>query len=362
MKKIVSSSMILILIVSFLVGCQTDSKKDYTKYKDTFFNAFDTMITVIGYAETEEEFNSHFKQIESKFLHLHKLYDIYNDYEGINNIKTINDNAGIRPVKVDQRIIDLIVSSKEWYEKTNGQVNIAMGPVLKIWHDYREEGEYDPTTAKLPPMKDLEEAKQYTDINKVVVDTENNTVYLEDEKMRLDVGSVAKGFATEIVSKEIREEGLTSGIISAGGNVRALDKPLDKNKDKWGIGIQNPDEFILPGGKTNQAIVYINNKSVVTSGDYQRYYVVDGERIHHLIDPDTLMPGDYYRSVTILAEDSGDSDALSTAAFLMPYDESKALIDSSDGVEALWIMKDGTVKTTSGMEKVMQSYGADSNI
>ncbi len=358
MKKIISLTIALALVISSLVGCQTNDQKEYTKYSDTFFNAFDTMIQIIGYTETEEEFNSYFEKVESRFMYLHKLYDIYNDYDGINNIKTINDNAGIKPVKVEQEIIDLILFSKDWYERTNGQTNIAMGSVLKIWHDYREEGEYDPTTAKLPPMEELESAAQYTDINKVIVDTENSTVYLEDKNMRLDVGAVAKGFATEIIAKEIMEEGFTSGIISAGGNVRVLDKPIDNTREKWGVGIQNPDGSILPSENSILETIFINNSSVVSSGDYQRYYIVDGKRIHHLIDPETLMPGEYYRAVTVVAEDSGVSDALSTAVFLTPYEESRQLVESLDGVEALWVMQDGTVESTDGMKEIMKSYGA----
>lgn len=356
MKKVAKGFLILILTVIVISGC--GKKQAYEKYSTSFFDTFDTAVRIVGYTESEEEFNSYAEKIHKRFQELHQLYDIYNDYEGINNIKTINDNAGIKPVKVDKEIIDLIVFSKDWYEKTNGVTNIALGPVLRIWSHYREEAEYDPLNAKLPPMEELLEANKLTNIDKVIVDTEENTVFLEEKGMSLDVGAVAKGFATEIVAKEIMTEGFTSGMISAGGNVRALGKPLDGIRERWGIGIQNPDSFIFSDDSELLDTIFINNSSVVTSGDYQRYYVVDDKIIHHLIDSKTLMPGEYFRAVTIVTEDSGLADFLSTTVFLMPYEEGRNLVDSLEEVEALWVMKDGTVEATDGMKKIMKSNGA----
>ncbi len=152
-------------------------------------------------------------------------------------------------------------------------------------------------------------------------------------------------------------EGLKSGMISAGGNVRVLEKPLDGIRQRWGIGIQNPEKSIV-GDSNLLDTIFINNASVVTSGDYQRYYVVDDKIIHHLIDSQTLMPGDYYRAVTVVTEDSGLADFLSTTVFLMPYDKSRKLVDTLDGVEAIWVMKDGTVEATDGMKKIIKSNGA----
>lgn len=358
MRRIIAGFMAAIMVMVLFTGCQEKPKTEYTKYSDSFFEAFDTITTVVGYTKTEEEFKSYFEKIQTRLKELHKLYDIYNDYEGINNVKTINDNAGIKPVKVDKEIIDLIVFAKKWYNDTLGKTNIAMGPVLRIWHDYREIGETDPENAQLPPMEDLKEAVKYTDINKVIVDIENSTVYLEDKHMSLDVGAVAKGFATEIVAKEIMEAGLTSGILSPGGNVRVLGKPEDGVRERWGIGVQDPSKPIASDGEDTLDTIFLNNASVVTSGDYQRYYIVEGKVIHHLIDPATLMPGDYYRAVSVVTEDSGLADLLSTAVFLLPYEESRKLVESHEGVEALWVMHDGKVESTEGMKKIMKSNGA----
>ncbi len=354
--------MILLLVAAMffsMLSCAKQEETQFEKYSEGFFGTFDTLTQVVGYAKSEEEFHSYVEKLRVQLEELHKLYDKYNEYEGINNIKTINDNAGIRPVKVDKRIIDLINFSKEWYAKTGGKTNISMGAVLEIWHDYREAGKADPEGAMLPPMELLLDAAQHTDINKVIVDEANSTVFLEDKDMRLDVGAIAKGYATELAVKVLKEDGFTSGIISPGGNIRVLDKPLDGVRERWGVGIQNPDAAIVSDDQSNLLdTIFINNSAVVSSGDYQRYYIVDGKVIHHLIDPQTLMPGEHYKAVTVLAKDSGIADFLSTTAFLLPYEESKALIESLDGIEAVWVMPDGSIKATEGMRKIMKSQGA----
>ena len=358
MKRITYFVMMLILVSLIFTGCQKAPKSEYYKYSNTFFGTFDTLTQVVGYTKSEQEFEEYFEKIRSRFEELHKMYDKYNNYEGINNIKTINDNAGIKHVKVDKEIVDIILFAKDWNKRTGGRTNIAMGAVLSIWHDYREQGKDDPQNAKLPPMEGLREAAKHTDIDKVIVDEQNSTVYLADNRMSLDVGAIAKGFATEIVVKEIQASGFVSGIISPGGNIRVLGKPLDGVRERWGIGIQDPRKMIVTAEENLLDTIFLNNASVVSSGDYQRYYVVDGKVIHHLIDTDTLMPGDYYRAITIVTEDSGLADFLSTTAFLLPYDKSRELVESLENVEAVWVMQDGKVEATEGMKKIMKSHGA----
>lgn len=348
------SSLILILIVviSMLSGCSDGMA--YNKYSNTFFDSFDTVTTVIGYTKNQEEFDQYMTQIQDRMLELHKMYDKYKTYDGVNNIKTINENAGKEPVKVSQEIIDLIVFSKEMYYKTNMKTNIAFGSVLSIWSEYRDEAEFDPTNAKIPPMDILKEASKHTDIDKVIVDKENMTVFLEDPNMRLDVGAAAKGFATEIVVNELSEQGFDSWIISAGGNIKSIGKPRDPAKDKWAIGIQNPDKAVFGDGSNVLETVFVNDSSVVSSGDYQRYYVVDNIRLHHIIDPETLMPASHYRSVNVICEDSGEADFYSTEVYLLPYEESRELVDSIDGLEAIWVFENGNIEMTDGFKALTE--------
>lgn len=358
MKKIVAFSLIIIFLV--ISGCSTAPKSvysEYSRYTQSFYDTFNTLTIVVAYTKTEEEFDRYFEKIHTRFQELHKLYDIYNNYDGLNNIKTINDKAGVEPVEVHKDLIDLIVFSKDWANKTDGLTNIALGSVTGIWHRYRSDGLSDPEEAKLPPMELLQEALQYTDINKVIVDTEKNTVFLQHPRMSLDVGAIAKGYAAEVVAREIEAEGMISGVISAGGNIRTIGKPLDGIREYWGIGIFDPDSTLFSEDR-NLDTVFVNNGSVVSSGDYQRYYYVDGQLYHHLIDHKTLMPADYYRAVTVVHPDSAIADYLSSELFFLPFEESYTLAKSIDELEVIWVFHGGEIKVTEGMKEILASYGA----
>lgn len=338
-KKIALIMIIFIFILSTF-GCGEDR---YQKYSAEFIGPFDTYIKVIGYATSEEEFKGYADYIFERLSEFHKLYTIYDQFDNLNNIKTINDNAGINPVKVDKEIIDLLIFSKEMYELTDGSINIAMGSVLKIWHDYREEA----TT--VPSIDLLTEANLHTNIDNMIIDKENMTVYLTDPEMSLDVGAIAKGFATEIIAGEVMNQGFSSGIISVGGNVKIIGQPMIEDQDYWHIGVQDPDDY-----SGVYATVDLNNTSLVTSGDYERYYVVNGIRYSHIIDKKTLMPATYYRSVTIVTENSALADALSTAIFTMTYEDGLNLINSIEDTECFWIFLDNTTKITNGIENLIR--------
>ncbi len=345
----------------FMFSVTSATAEGQNRYSTVFFDSFDTVISLVGFAEDEETFNQEAATVHDLYLYLHKLFDNYNSYEdeGIVNVYTLNERAAEGPVKVDPILFGLLTFSKSEYDTVKGRTNIAMGSVLRLWHDYREAGLNDPAHAQLPPMDALEAASAHIDIDDLVLDAQAMTVYYADPELKLDVGAVAKGYATEIVSQMLLSGDMPSFVISAGGNVRAGDPPLD-GRNAWGVGIQDPDGAVLGTSDIVEAL-YLSNCSVVTSGDYQRFYEVDGERYHHLIDPDTLMPDRYYRSVSIITVDSGYADLLSTAAFLMPYEESRAFIDSLDGVEAIWIFDDGDIEYTEGAKAFARSFGATAN-
>ena len=357
MKKLAAGALLALLLVVLTLPAGAVMNKYSTMYLDTF----DTVITLIGYAETEETFNAQAEQVHEMYLYLHKLFDTYNSYEdeGIVSICTLNERAASEPVAVDPILFSLLTFCKANYAACHEQVNVAMGSVLSIWHAYREAGLADPEHAQLPPMEALLDASGHMNIDDLVLDEENMTVYFADPQLRLDVGAVAKGYATELVSQMLLAGPMPSFIISAGGNVRTGIIPQDGRK-AWGVGIQDPDGNVF-GLADYVEVLYIHDVSVVTSGDYQRYYEVDGQRYHHLIDPETLMPDTDFRSVSIITEDSGYADMLSTAAFLMPYEESRAFVDSLDGVDAIWLFPDGSMQMTDGAMKVAKSCGATNN-
>lgn len=345
-KKISIFIIIVIVVVTALIGFNFNHDKGKTRFTASFLDVFDTKTDIVGYSDSKQEFSQQVEKIKEKLVYYNNLYDIYNDYDNINNIKTINDNAGIKPVKVDTQIINLLKYCKDIYQKTDKQVNVAMGSVLSIWHDYREEGSENPENAKLPPMEELIEASKHTNIDDIIIDEVNSTVYLKDSEMSLDVGSIGKGYAVQRVVEYAKEIGIEDLLISVGGNVCAIGQKDDGSK--WRLGIQNPD---LESEQTYSKKVEIKDACIVTSGDYQRYYTVDNVKYCHIIDPDTLMPANYFSSVSIITEDSGLADALSTSVYNMPFEEGLEFINNFDGVEAMWIFEDGSIKYSDNFEQ-----------
>ena len=346
MKKRIFCKLIVFCLtaVCVLSACSNtkEQKKQYSTYSMDYF---DTVISVVGYEDSKEEFDKMAEEILSEFAEYHKLYTVYHRFDGMENLCTINelDDKTHRTVKVDKRIVDMLLFARQMYDFTEGNVNVAMGSVLSLWHDYRTVGMDNPKVASLPPMEKLVEASEHVDINDMVIDEERCTVNLADPMMKLDVGAVAKGYATEQVARHLEEQGITGYVLNVGGNVRTIGSKPDGSP--WTVGLENPD-----GGEFLDYLL-LDGQSVVTSGSYQRYYYVDGKRYHHIIHPDTLMPAEGFVSVSVICEDSGLGDALSTALFCMPQDKGLSLIESMPDTEALWVTDDGERLKSSGWDE-----------
>lgn len=329
------------LICSVFTSCTPQTKNKYTTNS---FDYFDTVAIITGYENSQEEFDAVAEEILSQLAEYHKLYSIYHRFDGLENLCTINElvDGAHRTVTVDRRIIDMLLYAKEMYTVTDGMLNVAMGSVLSLWHDYRTIGKDDPSQATLPPMDLLKKAAEHTDINKMIIDEQNCTVTLTDPLMKLDVGAIAKGYATERIALSLEEKGISGYVLNIGGNVRTIGTKPDGSM--WSAGIENPkgDDYL--------AYLQLNGQSVVTSGSYQRYYVVDGKRYHHIIHPDTLMPSENFLSVSVVCKDSGFGDAMSTALFCMPQEKGLSLIESMPDVEAMWVSQDGSQTTSSGWD------------
>ncbi len=313
-----------------------DSTVKKTQYKATSFAFFDTVSYIYGYEAEEQEFADMNREIQALLGEYHRLFDIYNEYDGIVNLCSLNKlvDGEHQKLKVDRKIIDMLLYAKEMYALTDGKMNVAMGSVLSIWHDYRTAGIDEPWNAELPPMDALLEAAKHTDINNIIIDEENSTVWLSDPQMKLDVGAFAKGYAVEMVARMIEEKGKTSYTLNIGGNIRTIG--TKGNGDKWKTGIENPDDT-----SSYIEIIGLAGEAIVTSGSYQRYYYVDGKTYHHIIDPETLMPAEKgFLSVSVICKDSGMGDGLSTALFCMSLEEGMAFVNSLDGVEAMWVTDD----------------------
>ena len=335
---------LLLALCCLLFGCTVSQPDTTRQYTATFLNLFDTVTTIVGRAETEAEFQARAQKIHDELLVYHQLFDIYNEYEGIHNLKTVNDQAGLSAVKVEPALVKLLQDCKAYYALTGGRVNVAMGSVLQLWHEARNDGIRDPANAQLPDMDALKAAAEHRSLDSVVIDEAASTVYITDTGTRLDVGAIAKGWAVQRVA-EAAPAGM---LISVGGNVCATG-PKKADGTPWVIGIQDPEN-----ADSNLHTIYVTGGAVVTSGDYQRTYTVEGKPYHHIIDPDTLMPGGYWRSVTVVCADSGLADALSTALFLLPLEEGKPLAERC-GAEVFWVDGAGNEHMTPGLEKILRT-------
>lgn len=323
--NMLKKALIFVLILSVLSGCK--KTVTLTKYSDQTIEAgFDTIITLIGYTKSKSEFDAYFDTAKKEFTKYNALFDRYKDYPGYINIKTINDNAGIAPVVVDQSIIDMLLLAKEWYVPSGKTFNITMGAVFEIWHNYRTNGIADNTNGiggKVPTLAELKAADKFSGWDKIQIDNVAKTVFITTKGSSIDVGGIAKGYATELVSKTLEKDGLTSGIVNAGGNVKLIGAKPDGAK--WAVGIQSPD---MADSASLDTLYASTSMAVVTSGDYQRYYEgVDGKIYHHIIDPATLFPARQCRAVTLLVSDSGLADTLAKPLFILPYKEALAFLE-----------------------------------
>ena len=340
MKRLICVCLALLLLMT---GC--DGLGAPAQYSELYVDTFDTVVQLVAYDSDEQHFREQAEEFHRLLQEYDRLYDIYTAYDGVNNLYEVNRQAGVAPVKVDDRILDLLEFGKEVYTLSGGKVNIAAGAVLSLWHQARTAGLNDPANAALPDASALAEAAKHTAIEDVVIDRQAGTVFLRDPAMSLDVGAIAKGYATEQLCLWIERNAWSQAAVSAGGNVRTVGSKGDGTP--WVIGVENPNR---DDKQAYVATLCLTGQALVTSGDYQRTYTVDGVLYHHIIDTATCMPADYVHSTTVLCDDSGLADALSTALFLMPVTDGQALVASLDGVEALWVTDDYQTIMTDGFE------------
>lgn len=345
MKRL-TALFLLIILAAGLCPAQAENK-----YSRTVYGYFDTVITLTGYTSSQEVFDAACDEALEELKTLHRLFDGYNSYPSLHNLWYINAHAGKGPVKVDERLFDLLIKCRDMQAKPGHEkVNIAMGRVLALWHDAREEG-------TLPDTDALSAASLHTDFSKVILDEKEQTVFFADSKIKLDLGAVGKGYAADRVKKILYDK-MPSFLINLGGNVYAADPPLDGRK-KWGISVQCPDGVppVQPGSDRLD-VLYARNLSLVTSGDYQRFMEIDGIRYHHLIDPSTLWPASHLRAVTVACESGFEADFYSTLLFLLPLEEGIALVEELPHVEALFVSADGSLTYSRGLQELSQVHGA----
>lgn len=347
MKRYLSAAVAVMLVFSsvLLTSCHAPTASYPTQTKQISFIYFNTVSVISAYGDTSaEEFARYTDEADRLLERYHKLFDIYYEYSGVNNLCTVNKNAGIAPVKVDAELLDFLEYCRELYTLTRGKTNVMLGSVLRIWHDCRESANDDPSSAAVPDRALLNAAAEHTSFDLLVIDRASSTVYITDPEASIDVGAIGKGYATERLYEKLVSMGADSVVLNIGGALRTIGVKPDGSL--WTSGITNPDKSSFESLKCK---IDLGETSLVTSGDYERYFTVDGKKYHHIIDPDTLFPAEHFASVSIFTTNGALADALSTALFCMSYEQGLALVEQLGGVDVLWIYPDGSMKYTEGV-------------
>ena len=338
MKRIGLMWICLLALSSLLVGCgqSAQGKAPEITNNPTKQTAFlmGTIVTVKVYDEGKEAvLEPVFERIESL------ANDITQEDEAGSEIVNVNRNAGINPVKVSEDIYKLIDAGKNHSKQAEGSFDISVGPLTSLWHI----GFPD---ARVPEQSELDEVLPLIDYEKIELNQEEQTVFLTEKGMKLDLGAIAKGYITDEVKEVLEEHQVQSAIIDLGGNIYVLGK--NAAGKAWTVGIQDP--FSARGETVGK--IPESNKSIVTSGVYERYLEAEGTKYHHLLNPKDGYPfTNDIAGVSIISDKSIDGDALSTAVFSKGIREGRRFIEDIEGAEAIFVSHDKRVYTTSGLKK-----------
>ena len=326
MKKKIVSITILVLILLALIILYIDKSvyKEYSKnyiYMDTYINI------KITSTKSKREIDKIFEDIDYLYSSYHKLTNRYEEYDGIVNVYYLNEKLkDNEEIEIDKRLSDIIKIGISYYDKTNGLFNIASGNLTGIWKEILN------TCEELPTEKELN-----TNININDISLEGNK-YIKKNNVKIDLGGLAKGYVTELVGNYLEENKISDYIINAGGNVKV---GKSKTKETYIIGITNPDNT-----DTIFTKVKANNLSIVTSGEYQRYCILDNQKYNHIIDPTTKHPSKYMKSVTVITKSSTLADIYSTYLYLLPVEEGLKIVNYDSNIEAIWyIDKENIVRS-----------------
>ena len=328
-KKIILTIFIVVILLN-TVACQPKSKEPLSR------SAFmmDTVINLRIYDKTDEDI------MNEAMDRLKEIEDRMSITLEDSDISLINKNAGIKPVQVHDDVYYVLEIAKYYANLSNGAYDPTIGPLVELWDVNDKEIERD----TIPSDADIKKALELVDYNDLEL-MENNYVYLKREGMKLDLGGVAKGYAADEVKKIFKENGVESAIIDLGGNIYVMGDKGEGNP--WRIGITNPFE---PTGRFTGLLELIDS-SVITSGDYERYFIYEGKKYHHILDSKTGYPSDSgIRGVSIVSEKGIDGDALSTTLFVLGLDKGLELVDKLEGIEAIFITSDKEVIVTDGLK------------
>lgn len=278
-------------------------------------------------------------RVEATFIEIDRLT---NRFQAESDIAAVNRNAGTAPVVVKDDVYRIVATALNWSEQTGGAFNILIGAAMDLWG-------FGSKQPRVPETGELAAILPLTDYHQVQMDDAKSTVFLPRQGMVIDLGGIAKGYATDKAVSVLRELGIRDALINAGGNVYALGNRADGTT--WKVGIQDPRN---PQGI--KAVLQAGDAALVSSGDYQRYFEVAGIRYHHILDPATGSPARASAGTTIIMDSATVADVLSTALFVMGPARGIAFAEQLPQVKAALILtEDGGMFGTSNFG----SYLAD---
>lgn len=324
---------ILLALVLLLPACTVSKQEKVTESRF----CLDTVVTLTLYEGGSEAL------LEEAFSELTRLEGLLSVHEEGSDLWNLQEKAGVEPVPIAPETMELLVAAKEYYALSEGNLDVSLGALIDLW-DVGGEGH-------IPTAEEKAQALSLKGLEELELDEINSTAYLPRAGMKLDLGALAKGFMADKLKAFLQERGVTSGILDLGHNILLIGgKP---QTGSFTVGVKNP----LEGEAETElaAVVQVTDKSVVTSGTYERYFEREGVRYHHILDPFTGAPADTgVLSVTIVSDTSLEGDALSTTCLLLGAEEGLWLIESLENVECMFIMEDGTRCYSSGFQALIK--------
>jgi len=274
--------------------------------------------------------------IDAGIAEIQRIEKLLTTFSDDSQTNEINRNAGIQPVKVDQEVFDLIARSLRISDLTQGAFDISYGSIDKsLWN-------FDVNMKQLPDRETARRSVRLINYKNILLDAENTTVYLKEKGMRIGFGGIGKGYAAECAKLIMKQFGAESGVVNASGDLTAWG--LQPNGQKWTVGIANPD-------LSNEAFSFmtITDMAVATSGNYEKFVMIDGKKYSHTINPRTGLPVTGIKSVTIITTNAEIADAMATPVTIMGISTGLDLINQMNNIEAVIVDDNNKLYTSNNI-------------
>jgi thiamine biosynthesis lipoprotein len=322
---------VLVGLVALLVGCASVRGQSEPVVVKRAQMQMGTLVSITVVARNEAVAQA---AATAGFAEIRRLEELLSTWIATSELSRVNASAGIKPIHVSTETLTIVQRAMQAAEMTDGGFNIAIGPAVEAWSV--TDGQRIPTESELDALRPL------VDLQAVHVDVREQTIYLGKAGMRIDVGGIGKGYAADQAVEALRRAGAIAGVVALSGDIKTFGR-LPGGK-MFPIGIQHPrkDGSVL-------AWIDLQDEAISTAGDYERFFVRDGVRYHHILDPRTLQPARSCQSVTVIAREGVWADGLDTGIFVVGVELGMQLVEALPDVEAIIVDAEGHVHVSSGL-------------